>query len=485
MTIRRRLTISNFLMLIIPTLSLLAVSAVMTVFVWTAFDTGSVQVQTQRFDASLSMVREHIKNWSKSPSEEEMQKDLTDRKWRYIGNNTSVSVYKNKLPLYTSRSFLTDPTVDSALAQEGEVYLVVGSIALYKESMGEYDVVLTDSDYNPNIERRTLAEAEGQIFLMGNRKYVTAILIGVILLTNILLTRNVYSNIITPIDTLVYGVGQIKSGNLEYRIRYDGKDEFREICQSFNEMSAQLQRMVTERQREDENRRELIAGISHDLRTPLTAIKAYVEGLTEGVAKTPQAKEKYLNTITAKTTDLEHIVNQLFLFSKLDIGEYPFQIVPIDLNAELRQFTDEVKHEYREKGLDISFTPCEDKAAVLADKIQLRNILTNVLENSVKYGAQTDGKMEIVCSVMGGYALAALTDNGPGVSDDVLSRMFNLFYRGDRARSKPGSGSGLGLSISAKIMERFKGRIFADNGENGGFKITLLFPLSTIDSRRQ
>lgn len=113
-------------------------------------------------------------------------------------------------------------------------------------------------------------------------------------------------SITTPLDALVHGVRQIRDGNLEYRIEYDGKDEFAQVVDDFNEMAQRLQDMVNARQKDDENRRALIAGISHDLRTPLTSIKGYVEGLEKGVANSPQMRREYLDTIRQKTDDLEH-----------------------------------------------------------------------------------------------------------------------------------------------------------------------------------
>jgi len=313
-----------------------------------------------------------------------------------------------------------------------------------------------------------------------------SVILLVMLGTSMFLTRRVIKSIVTPLDVLAKGVQQIRDGNLSYRIEYVGNDEFAPVCADFNEMAERLNSMVDARQKESRNRQELIAGISHDLRTPLTSLVAYVEGLEKGVALTPEAEAKYLQTIKAKSSDLEHIINQLFLFSKMDIGEFPLHIEKIDVFSDLRGFVAENAMEYRDKGLQVGFVEEGGGgevgdgggggavgAARLAyadiDVTQFHNVIYNVLENSLKYKTDADARATIYCGVEAGEPgiVVRIADNGPGVDPETLANLFEIFYRGDSARNDPHQGSGIGLAIARKTIERFGGTIEAENVAGG------------------
>ena len=306
-----------------------------------------------------------------------------------------------------------------------------------------------------------------------------SIVIVVIYITNRILTQFVFRSIINPIDVLVYGVRQIHDGNLEYQIEYDEKDEFSGICQDFNEMAQRLSDIVKARLKDEANRKELIAGISHDLRTPLTSIKAYVEGIEKGVATTPVIQKKYIDIIKNKTTELECIINQLFMFSKVDVGEFPFNLEKLDLNEELRKFVEDISEEYEKNGLFVSCDIGEEKAYVNIDAQQFRNALRNISENSLKYKVKEQGKLEISTCVNENNITIELKDDGPGVPKDAVGKLFDIFYRVDPSRNNDNSGSGLGLAIAARVLERLDGSIRAENVEKGGLLIAIMFPLST------
>jgi signal transduction histidine kinase len=307
-------------------------------------------------------------------------------------------------------------------------------------------------------------------------------LIAVIVVTNRILTRFVFRNVANPIDTLTHGVQQIRDGNLDYRIQYDRKDEFTGICSDFNDMAQRLSDSVERRQRDDDNRKELIAGISHDLRTPLTVVKAYVEGLENGVAMTPEVQVKYLATIRSKADDLERIINQLFMFSKIDIGEFPFDLGPISVDEELHRLIDSVTEDYEARGLTLSLaTDCET-AVVNADVQQFRNAITNIMENALTYKTAEQGKLQIATHMDSEHVTVELVDDGPGVPPGDIDKLFTVFYRADPARSSKKSGSGLGLAITSKIMARMGGGIQAHNAPEGGLAMVITLPIAAGDS---
>ena len=288
-------------------------------------------------------------------------------------------------------------------------------------------------------------------------------------MTNRFLTRFVVRKIEEPLDLLSEGACRLGDGDLDYRIAYDGKDEFAPVCGAFNEMAARLKESVGRTRRDEESRKELLAGISHDLRSPLTSIRAYVEGLLDGVAKTEEAKQRYLRTIHTKAEDIDRLVSQLFLYSKLDLEGAPMEMRLIRLDEFITSFVEEAALDSRTHGLEITAEQLSP-VTVSADPGQLRRVLSNILENSIKYKNKEIGHLRITLEESGRLVLA---DGGPGVPEDALPKLFDVFYRSDPARKNPAGGSGLGLAIASKAVHGMGGTIRAYNVPNGGLAIEI------------
>ena len=329
--------------------------------------------------------------------------------------------------------------------------------------------------------------------LSGVLPILLVYLLIVVVLANILIAKYISRRITGSINILASGVNEISNGNLTHRINYKSGDEFDAVCSDFNEMASRLSDMVEQKQADEKSRKELIAGISHDLRTPLTSVRAYIEGLRKGVATTPEMQEKYLDTIQRKTEDIEYIIKQLFMFSQIDIGEFPLNLETVDIGNELSEMVDGFADEYKEMGLAVSLEENIQGESVSIDTVQFKNIVQNILGNSVKYCKRTDARAEIFCKKIDDDNVSIIIkDNGPGVSDEMLIKMFDVFYRGDEARNNPGKGSGLGLAISSKVIERLKGSIRSENVAEGGLAIIITLPIQrggqyyekNTDSRR-
>jgi len=311
---------------------------------------------------------------------------------------------------------------------------------------------------------------------------VVLLLVIFAVLVNYILTKFVFKPIASSLNILTEGVDEISDGNLSYRLKHDMGNEFDAVGANFNEMANRLHDMVEQRKIDEQNRKELIAGIAHDLRTPLTSIRTYAEGLEMGMATTPEIQEKYLSTIKNKTKDMEHILNQLFMFSKLDIGEFPMRLDKWDAGGWLADFVQHIHDEYLEKGLRVELGKNVAKTYFLIDSVQLGNVLTNVLENSVKYGNAKEPQMMINCELDDEQVVITMTDNGVGVSEMSVDKLFDVFYRSDKARTNPSGGSGLGLAISAKIINRMGGSIKAENANDGGLTILIKLPVVKGDN---
>ena len=357
---------------------------------------------------------------------------------------------------------------DMAFAR-GNFVRIASDIVLYHSDLGDYIIIVSDAKRDAIEDFLVVPDIILPILLFY--------LLIVVVLANILIAKYISRRITSSINILASGVSEISNGNLTHRIHYKGGDEFDAVCSDFNEMASRLSDMVEQRQADEKSRRELIAGISHDLRTPLTSVRAYIEGLRKGVAKTPEMQEKYLAIIQNKTEDIEYIIKQLFMFSQIDIGEFPLNLETVDIGKELAEMVDGFADEYKEMGLAVSLVENIQGEFVSIDTVQFKNIVQNILGNSMKYCNRDDARAEIFCEKADDGVSIIIKDNGPGVSDEMLTRMFEVFYRGDEARNNPGKGSGLGLAISSKIIERLNGSIRAENAPEGGLIIEIILPI--------
>jgi len=362
---------------------------------------------------------------------------------------------------------IVDPYRGNIALQRENYTLIASDISVYQADTGGYMVILPE-------DLRVLSANNNMPRFIPLMMFF--ILLFIVFLTNRTLTKLISSRIITSIETLVSGVREISDGNLDYRIKYNFGDEFDAVCADFNEMAFRLSDMVRQRQIDESNRKELIAGISHDLKTPLTSIKGHIEGLRKGIASTPEMREKYLGIIQSKAEDIEYILSQLFLFSKMDIGEFPFNLDIVDIGDELDEMIAGFADEYKERGLAISLKEKTQGVFVSIDTVQFKNIVQNILDNSVKYGGKDNARVEISCGGNENSVSITIKDNGPGVSEEMLTKIFEVFYRSDIARNNPGKGSGLGLAISTKIIERLNGSITAENAQDGGLSVIITLP---------
>jgi len=299
---------------------------------------------------------------------------------------------------------------------------------------------------------------------------------AIVVITNRLLTKYVFNKIMQPLKVLSDGVQHISEGDLDYRIDYSAKDEFNPICDAFNNMAAQLKSSIEEVKKNEQNRKELFAGISHDLRSPLTSIKALVEGLIDGVAAKPEAQQRYLSNIKRKTEDINNTISQLFLYSKMDMGNYPTNPEKIDIGKEIKDFVKASQEEYMTKGLVVKIVGLPSKVNVYADPLQLRSVFVNLLDNSAKYKKHDTAIAKIICSDESDNVRLVFEDDGMGVSEEALSKLFEVFYRTDPSRSNPHQGSGLGLAITQKTIERMNGSICAENVAGGGLRMIINIP---------
>ncbi len=275
--------------------------------------------------------------------------------------------------------------------------------------------------------------------------------------------------IIEPIRRLEKAAENIRDGNLDFEIEVEGNDEISELCQSFEQMRLQLKTSSEERMRNEKDNRELISNISHDLKTPITAIKGYVEGIMDGVADTPEKMDKYVRTIYNKTNEMDLLINELTIYAKIDTNRIPYNFSKINVADYFNDCIEEIGLDLDSKGIGLSYINyAEDDVIVIMDPEQIRRVIHNIINNSVKYLDKENGFINIRVRDVGDFIQFEFEDNGRGIAAKDLPYIFERFYRADASRNSATGGSGIGLSIVKKIIEDHGGKIWATSKESTG-----------------
>lgn len=306
---------------------------------------------------------------------------------------------------------------------------------------------------------------------------VIVCMIIIVIMTAIILVVWLYRTIIRPLDILKAATNEMKYGNLNYSISGDPKDEIGQLCQDFEEMRIHLKELIEERLQYEQDSKELISNISHDLKTPLTAIKGYAEGIMDGIADTPEKMEKYLKTIYTKANDMSGLVDELSFFSKIDSNIVPYNFTVLDANEYFMDCIEELRLDLEVKNIELElFNELDKGTKISADPEQLKRVINNIVGNSVKYLDKEKGHVRFCLKDVSDKLQVELADNGAGIAAKDLPYIFDRFYRADASRNSRKGGTGLGLAIAKKIIEEHCGEIWAVSDEGIGTAIYFTLP---------
>ncbi|MFI8712148.1 sensor histidine kinase [Brevibacillus brevis] len=302
-------------------------------------------------------------------------------------------------------------------------------------------------------------------------------LLTIVALTNGVLTFLVSRSIIRPLYALKQAANEIKEGNLERPVQLHRKDELGELGEAFEEMRSRLYDSIHLQLQYEENRKQLISSISHDLKTPITGIKACVEAVQEGIADTEAKREKYMKMIAIKSEQMDRLIDELFLFSRLDLNKLPFHFEEVDMRAYMAQFAEELRLDPRMHGVSIRYDEHnESPIPVMADREKLHRVLMNIVDNSLKYLNKDEKLIRLEVEKASGDVLVAISDNGTGIEKEAMPHIFDRFYRADPARNSAMGGSGLGLAIVKQIVEGHGGRVWVESESGRGTRICFTLP---------
>ncbi len=291
----------------------------------------------------------------------------------------------------------------------------------------------------------------------------------ILVVTGLSITAWIYRGIVTTIYKLEEAAQNIKEGNLDFTVEAETNDEMGKLCRNFEDMRQRLKESAEEKLEAEKQNRILISNISHDLKTPITAIKGYVEGIMDGVADTPEKVDKYMRTIYSKAIDMDRLINELTLYAKIDTNRIPYDFKRMKASDYFDDCIEEIGLGLEAEHIGLSyFNYAEDSVEIIADPEQLKRVIDNIIGNSIKYMDKEHGLINIRVKDVGDFIQIEIEDNGKGIAQKDLPFIFDRFYRTDASRNSATGGSGIGLSIVRKIVEDHGGKIWAASKESTG-----------------
>lgn len=320
---------------------------------------------------------------------------------------------------------------------------------------------------------------EGKEMRQGAKRLFFVLIGGAVLLLLWLgrqVSQTLSKQILEPLHELQEAARKIRAGQLDAPLTVSAGDELGETCQEFDRMRRELLSAREMRERYENNRRTLLAGISHDLSTPLTSLRGHVSGILDGIATTKEKQRQYLEHSLHTLSYMEKLVDSLFLFSKFEMGKIDFQLEPVCLQAYLLDWSTETAATVKNRGLSLSLENDTGRTMVLLDRTQFPRVLDNLVENSIKYKKEGGGHLRVTMREDGADICLRFADDGMGVGAGDLPHLFDSFYRTDPARSHVSKGSGLGLAIAKQILSGIGGHIWAEETPGGGLTIAMRLP---------
>ena len=336
-------------------------------------------------------------------------------------------------------------------------------------------------------------DPQGQSFVQSMTKLVhrefagRAILpyftIGVVLLCLavaglcFVLTSRVTGRLSATLKELRRAADDLREGDLDHEILSCRERELDELAQSLEGVRQRLKAASLAEAAAQEERGLLMANLSHDLRTPVTAIKGYVEGIRDGVANTPEKRDHYLEVVYAKTLVLEGLVGNMTDFSEYELGRMQYHFERVELSAFLADLIPEYQADVRGREMAFVAKPLASPATVTADRGKLKRVLDNLVSNAVKYG-RPGGTVVLAAEGYRQGVILSVSDDGRGIPEEALAHVFDSFFRADAARSSSVPGSGLGLAICKSIAESHHGKLWLTSREGEGTHAYLYLPLA-------
>ena len=422
------------------------------------------QVTEKPYKELSEMARKSPQKMEDATSLEEFNKKLRDKKSYLLVRKEDTIIYVGtemeeadhvilQLPEYGE----SESTSKNGVYLGGEVQALVKQVDfLYRDGdEGSAYIVSDVGNMIPEVEE----------FLVS----MVFCVILVLVFTAALLIFWIYRGVMQPLGKMQLAAKNIKEGNLDFELNPTSDDELGQLCRDLEDMRKRLKDNVEEKIKYDKENKELISNISHDLKTPVTTIKGYAEGIMDGVADTPEKMERYIRTIYIKATEMNTLINELTLYTKIDTNRIPYNFNTLSVNAYFDDCAEDLAVEMESRNVEFGyFNYVADNVKIIADAEQIKRVVHNIVNNSLKYMDKPKGKINLRVKDVGDFVQVELEDNGKGIAAKDLPNIFDRFYRTDASRNSSKGGSGIGLSIVKKIIEDHGGKIWATSREETG-----------------
>lgn len=499
MTIKNKIRLSNILMVIIPIITILIAVLVARYgsvgSYWHSIETMYQDENgIQSAQSLIYTYQEELweNNWGNNIQNENdkikknetmyhLEKKLTKMGYHFLVKREGTVLYSN----------ISDKDMETALKTAGDALHTAKMLTASLDNVSVIKNTFAHGGEEFSIIAVNGGDEECQVesyFRMYIMKYVLLLLVlffAVTLIVNWILSWWVSESVLVPLEKLRKGTRDIRDGNLDTEIDYHRRDEFGQVCQDFEQMRAYLKESVEQRLENENQRREMINGVSHDLRTPLTSIGGYLDGLIEGIANTPEKQQRYLKAIKIRTKDLERLVDSLSDYNRLESGRVTYHMERGDLKVFFEQYLSTYVEEARQNHVNIRLEAPEKKYPLNFDGNEMKRVFDNLFSNTIRYRENEDSHVliRITRHMKKARIQVEYQDDGPGVPEESLGRIFDTFYRTDDARSHSGKGSGIGLAVVRKIIRAHGGTVWAEN--RNGLAVIMEIPgISTIEENK-
>jgi len=486
--INTRIIITSVLAIVIPTVIIIAFAAIFIKITASNFDFSSVTTN------SYSIVSQTQWNQTISDLSAELISADDDAERLESVKNISKSLEALDSVIYIERNgeafygtVSKEETFEKANAivavqtDKNSYYFSETGVVIVTHAKNEADkylIVIVNDNYSvPN----SAADYAVKTFtgVLTNRTILIVGLVGAVFILAIIIISLITSKtIVDPIQKIARGANELANGNFDYEIDYKSTNELGLLADSFNDMRLRVRDSIDRQNKADQKQKEMIAGIAHDLRTPLTSVKGYVEGLRDGIADTPEKRKRYLDIIYSSTCDTEKMLNDLLTISKLELGNITLNLEKVSI-SDFTGFAAEIGSELKKEDFDFEIIDNSKTEPVFnIDTDRFARVIDNIISNSLKYRRPgVRGKITLTINEYEHSVIFEIKDNGMGVDKKSLPRIFDTLYRADKARSNVSEGSGLGLSVCKQIVELHGGMIWAQSDMGKGLSIFISLPL--------
>ena len=473
MKLKTRLSIAFCAMLLVPILLCgISITAVSRYQMWSIEETYGIEFNLETLTNTMQIISEYtesIRSQLEQTAEETPDKfrdynyltqvnEELQNKFSYLlveindeiyyqGTEENIDYLKKELPDYGQSDENGNGTY---IGNDVKSLIKQVDILLSDGSKGSAYIVTSASAILPKV--RSLI---GELLI---------VIVLILFLTAVLMVVWIYTGINRPLNKLKEATHRITEGDLDFTLEPEGDGEISNLCRDFEAMRQRLKESEEEKEKYDLENKELISNISHDLKTPITTVKGYVEGIMDGVADTPEKMDRYIKTIYNKANDMDRLINELTFYSKIDTNRIPYTFNKINVADYFDDCAEEVCMDLEERGIRFTYENKVDKnTVVIADAEQMKRVINNIIGNSIKYIDKPRGQIELRILDAGDFIQVELEDNGKGIAAKDLPSIFDRFYRTDASRNSAQGGSGIGLSIVKKIIEDHGGKIWASS----------------------